>query len=336
MIRFEHMITAVDSHTEGEPTRIITGGMPRVPGSTMQARVDYLRDHLDHLRTALVLEPRGHAAIIVAYLLPPLSSDADAAVVFGNDNGLLGMCGHGAIGVATVMVATGMVSAVEPVTEVLLDTPAGPVLCSVRVRGGRPMSVALQNVPSFVHRRDVVIPVEGIGEVVVDLAFGGNWFAFAHQDVVGVEVNRGNLDQLMSIAMAIRSSLDSQGIRGVQPLTGAEEVIDHVKIYRSLEGRPGPGTVDLTLCPGVAYDRSPCGTGTSAKLALLHAKGVLDVSESVEFESIIGTRFRARIVKETKVGDRPAVVPEIEGSAHITGIQQFTIDRDDPLRYGFR
>ena len=332
MIRFEHILTGVDSHTEGEPTRIITGGMPRVPGATMAERVEYLRDHLDYLRTALVLEPRGHDAIVIAYLLPPVTPGAHAGVVFANDDGILGMCGHGSIGVATVMVAMGMVAATEPTTEVLFDTPAGLVNCSVCVRDGRPVSVALQNVPSFVYQRDAVIPVTGLGDVTVDVAFGGNWFGFVHQDQVGIEVARANLDRLMSSAMAIRSSLESEGIHGVHPQTGAKGVIDHIKIYGNLGGTKG--TKDLTLCPGVAYDRSPCGTGTSAKLALLHAKGILGVGETVEFESIIGTRFRARIVNETTVGDLPAVVPEIEGSAYITGIQQFTIDRNDPLRYG--
>ncbi len=171
MIRFEHILTGVDSHTEGEPTRIITGGMPRVPGATMAERVEYLRDHLDYLRTALVMEPRGHDAIVIAYLLPSVTPGAHAGVVFANDDGILGMCGHGSIGVATVMVATGMIAATEPTTEVRFDTPAGLVSCSVSVRDGRPVSVALQNVPSFVYRRDAVIPVTGIGDVTVDVAF---------------------------------------------------------------------------------------------------------------------------------------------------------------------
>lgn len=336
MIRFEHILTAVDSHTEGEPTRIITGGLPRVPGETMSDRVQYLHDKLDHLRTALVLEPRGHAAIIVAFLLPPVSEGAHAGVVFANDDGWLGMCGHGTIGLATTMVAMGMVEAVEPDTEIRLDTPAGPVSCQVRVRGGRPVSVAMHNVPSFVFKRDVVATVEGIGDVLVDIAFGGNWFGFVHRDQVGIEVEKGNLRKLMSVAMDIRRSLQVQGIRGVHPVSGVEGIVDHIKIYQPMEGVRGPGTRDLTLCPGVEYDRSPCGTGTSAKLALLHAKGSLAVGEDTDFESIIGTRFRARIVEETKVGDLLAVVPEIEGSAYITGLQQFTIDRDDPLKYGIR
>lgn len=335
MPEFELTIPAIDSHTAGEPTRIVTGGLPAVPGGTMADKRAWLRDNLDHLRTALVLEPRGHDAVVLAYLLPPCDARAQLGVVFANDAGYLGMCGHGAIGVATVAVDRGMVAAAEPVTEVVLDTPAGCVTCRVKVAGGRVRSVAMENVASFLYETDVVVPVPGRGKVKADVAYGGNWFAFVHEEDLGIPVEMGNLRELLAAATELRSSLREQGFRCVHPETGAEEAVDHVKVWRELPG-VAHGARAMTLCPGAAYDRSPCGTGTSAKLAVLHGRGELGPGQEFVSESVVGSRFLARIVAETKVGDRAAVVPEIEGSAWITGLQQLVLDPDDPLKYGIK
>lgn len=333
MLSFEQMIQAVDSHTAGEPTRVVTGGLPQIPGATMAEKRDALqRDH-DHLRRALVLEPRGHDAIIVAYLLPPTRDDADLGVVFVNDAGYLGMCGHGAIGLATTAVAMGMVPAVEPVTTIRLDTTVGLVECKVRVEGGRPKSVTITNVPSFLYRQRVVVPVHGFGKVAADIAYGGNWFAFVEAEQLGLMVEKAHLPVLMQAATAIRESMVREGIRGVHPDVGEEEVVDHIKLFAPLDG-DRPGARSLTLCPGTAYDRSPCGTGTSAKLAVLHAKGELATDEWFDSDSVLGTRFEARVLETTKVGEHDAVVPEITGSAWITSMSTFVIDPDDPCRYG--
>ncbi|HEB52631.1 MAG TPA: proline racemase [bacterium] len=323
------MIQAVDSHTAGEPTRVVTGGLPRLRGSSMADKREQLRREHDDLRRSLVFEPRGHDAIVLAYLVPPSDPAADLGVVFANDAGYLGMCGHGAIGVATVAVATGVVAAVEPVTEVVLDTPAGSVTCRVSVTGGRPTSVTIRNVPSFLYRQRVIVPVHGFGKVAADIAYGGNWFAFVEADQLGLRVDRAHLQVLMQAAAAVREALVREGVRGTHPDGGADQIIDHVKLFVPIDGER-PGARALTLCPGAAYDRSPCGTGTSAKLAVLHAKGELAVGEWFDSESVIGTRFRARIVEQTTVGDYPAVVPEIEGSAWITAFATFVTDPTDP------
>ena len=327
MISFERVLQAIDSHTEGDPTRLVTGGLPRVPGATMVDKREWLRAHCDELRTALVHEPRGHDAIVVAFLTEAVSAGADVGVVFANDAGWLGMCGHGAIGVASALAALGTIPVREPETPFVLDTPAGVVQARVRVASGRPHSVVLQNVPSFVHALDVIVPVEGRGKVRADIAYGGNWFAFVDDEQLGIEVVPANLEPLMQAALAIRAGLAAAGIRGRDPRTSVDAPIDHVKIGRHRA---------LTLCPGRAYDRSPCGTGTSAKLAVLHARGKLGVGVDFVYESILGTRFVARILGTTEVAGRAAVLPQIEGRAFVTGLQQFVLDADDPLRHGFR
>lgn len=333
MLQFSHSIQAIDSHTAGEPTRVVTGGLPAIRGATMADKRAGLQRAHDHLRRALVLEPRGHDAIVLAYLLSPCRAGADLGVVFANDAGYLGMCGHGAIGVATVAVATGMVAAQEPVTELVLDTPAGAVACRVAVDGGRPTSVTITNVPSFLFRQRVVVPVHGFGKVAADVAYGGNWFAFVEADQLGLMVEKNHLPVLMQAATAIREALVREGVRGRHPDRDDDEIIDHVKLFAPLDG-PTPGARALTLCPGAAYDRSPCGTGTSAKLAVLHAKGELATGEWFRSQSVLGTEFRARVVSTTDVGGNPAVVPEIEGSAWITGFATFVVDPDDPCAFG--
>lgn len=332
MLQFSQFVQAVDSHTAGEPTRIVTGGLPPIPGATMAQKRSHLQRSFDHLRRALVLEPRGHDAIVLAYLLPPCHPDAHLGVVFANDAGYLGMCGHGAIGVATVAVSMGMVKAVEPITEVILDTPAGVVTCKVHVHGGRPKSVTITNVPSFLFRQRAIVPVHGFGKVAADIAWGGNWFAFVEADQLGLEVGKVHLPVLMQAATAVREALVREGVRGVHPDRGEPEIIDHVKLHADLDDAFGSRA--LTLCPGAAYDRSPCGTGTSAKLAVLHGKGELEVGQWFVSESVLGTRFRARVVKETKVGEFSAIVPEVEGSAWITGFPNFVLDPEDPCVHG--
>ncbi len=335
MLSLNAVVQAIDSHTEGEPTRILTGGLPAVRGATMAEKREQLRLHHDHLRRALVHEPRGHDAIVLAYLLPPCDPKAHLGVVFANDVGYLGTCGHGSIGVAMVAVATGMVPAVAPETTVVLDTPAGPVHCAVKVQDGRSVSVRITNVASFLWRRDVPFALPDGRKGKADVAYGGNWFAFVDARSLDLAVVPAQLGPLMSTAMAIRDALRASGVRGTNPHTGREEEVDHVKLYVPLEGALAPGARALTLCPGTAYDRSPCGTGTSAKLAVLHARGELAVGTSFCSQSVLGTGFRARIVAETTVGGRPAIVPEVEGSAFVTGFQTFVLDPADPLVHGF-
>lgn len=325
------VVEAIDSHTEGEPTRVVTAGLGEILGESMAAKSAFLENNFDEVRRALVNEPRGYDAIVLAYLTAPVTEEADAGVVFANDDGYLGMCGHGTIGVATVLVRLGLIEAREPTTEVVLDTPAGQVTATVHVEGGAPRSVAFRNIPSHVQREGLSITVPDFGDISIDIAYGGNWFGFVSSDQVGLPVEPSRLDDLMAAAKKIRRALEVEGI------TGDDQArIDHLVIWAD-ESRPGqPACRALTLCPGNAYDRSPCGTGTSAKLALLHARGELAQGQPYLSRSILGTEFRGSVVGVTKAGDRDAVIGEIEGSAYVTGVQRFVLDPDDPWVHGLR
>lgn len=325
------VIEAVDSHTEGEPTRVVTGGLGAVPGDTMAAKSAFLRENCDEVRRALVNEPRGHDAIVLAYLTDPVTENAQAGVVFANDDGYLGMCGHGTIGVATVLARLGLVEIGDPSTDLILDTPAGQISATVRSEAGVPRSVAFRNVPSFVHREGIPVSVPDLGDVTVDTAYGGNWFGFVANEQVGIPIEPGRLEDLMAAARKIRRAMEAGGVTGDG---GAR--IDHLVIWADESSPDQPAARALTLCPGTAYDRSPCGTGTSAKLALLHARGALAADQVYRSRSILGTEFLGRVVETSSADGRDAVIGEIEGSAFVTGIQKFVLDPDDPWVHGLK
>jgi proline racemase len=325
-------LSAVDSHTEGMPTRVITDGVGVIPGETMLERRLHFEAHCDHLRLLLMREPRGHAAMSGAILQPPAREDADWGVVFIEVSGCLPMCGHGTIGVATVLVETGMVEVVEPETIVRLDVPAGLVEARVAVQGGRATAVTLRNVPSFLAARDQAVEVPGLGEVRFDLAYGGNFYAIVVAASVGLDVEARYADALVSAGTAVMAAIDEEG-PPVHPeddrIAGCRHVIFTAP---GLDGADARGATSIH--PGW-LDRSPCGTGTSARLAQLHAKRELAVGVPWIHESVIGSRFTGRIVGETEIGGFPAIVPEITGRAWLTGTGQYLLDPADPFPDGF-
>ena len=331
-MRAARALSAVDSHTEGMPTRVITGGVGVVPGATMAERRRHFIAHMDQLRLLLMREPRGHGAMSGAILQPPARADADWGVIFVEVSGCLPMCGHGTIGVATVLVETGMVPVTEPETVVRLDTPAGLVEAHVAVEAGRARSVTLRNVPAFLHARDVDVEVPGLGTVRLDLAFGGNFYAILPAASVGLEVDPGRAGELIDTGLAIMAAVDAAGppVHPEDPrITGCHHVILHAP------GRDGAdGRAATAIHPGW-LDRSPCGTGTSARMAQLHARGELALGTPWVHESVIGTRFTGRLVEAAEVAGRPAVVPEITGRAWVTGMGQYLLDPEDPFPAGF-
>jgi len=331
-MRARRTIQAVDSHTEGMPTRVVTGGVGRIPGETMNDRRLYAMQHLDGLRGFLMNEPRGHAAMSGALLQPPARDDADWGVVFIEASGFLPMCGHGTIGVATVLVETGMVEVTEPVTEIRLDVPAGLVIARVRVEDGRAVDVTIENVPSFVDRLDSRIEVPGLGEITYSVAFGGNYYALVDLEQVGLPFDRARQDDIVRAGLAIMEAINEQA-PPVHPVLEGANHVHHVEFIA-----PGSDAVRsrhaMAIYPGW-FDRSPCGTGTSARMAELHARGELALDTPFVNESFIGTEFTGRLVGETTVGDRPAVVPTITGRAWITGLGQYLLDENDPFPEGF-
>jgi proline racemase len=323
---------AVDSHTEGMPTRVITGGVGTLPGETMLERKLHFERHMDDLRLLLMREPRGHGAMSGAILQPALHPEADWGVVFIEVSGCLPMCGHGTIGVATVLVETGMVEVREPETVVRLDTPAGLVEARVAVAAGRARSVALRNVPSFLLHRDRTVKVDG-RTLTYDMAFGGNFYAILPAESAGVEVEPARAPELIERGLELMEAIDAAD----RPVHPADERIAGCKhVIFTAPGVDGPRSQRsaTSIHPGW-LDRSPCGTGTSAKLAALHARGELGVGEEFVNRSLIGTRFGGRIVAETEIGGRPAVVPEISGRAWITGTGEYVLDPEDPFPAGF-
>lgn len=331
-MRARRTIQAVDSHTEGMPTRVVTGGVGRIPGATMNDRRLYAIEHLDGLRGFLMNEPRGHAAMSGALLQPPARDDADWGVVFIEASGFLPMCGHGTIGVATVLVETGMVEVTEPVTEIRLDVPAGLVIARVRVEDGRAVDVTIENVPSFVDRLDSRIDVPGLGEITYSVAFGGNYYALVDLDQVELPFDRSRQAEILEAGLRIMDAINEQAPPVHPTLEGANHV-HHVEFIA-----PGSDAVRsrhaMAIHPGW-FDRSPCGTGTSARMAELHARGELALDTPFVNESFIGTEFTGRLVGETTVGDRPAVIPTITGRAWITGLGQYLLDENDPFPEGF-
>ena len=325
-------VTAVDSHTEGMPTRVVTGGVEPIPGATMLDRKHHFEAHADDQRLLLKREPRGHGAMSGAILQPPARDDADAGVVFIEVSGCLPMCGHGTIGVATVLVEEGMVAVAEPETVVRLDVPAGLVEARVAVRDGRARGVTLRNVPSFASALDAAVDVPGLGTVAYDMAYGGNFYAIVDATSVGLEVEPARAGELIARGADVMAAINA----AAPPVHPEDERIAgcrHV-IFTAPGGDGADARGATSIHPGW-LDRSPCGTGTSARLAQLHARGALSVGEPFVHESVIGSRFTGRIVAETEVAGRPAIVPEITGRAWITGRAEYVLDPEDPFPAGF-
>jgi proline racemase len=331
-MRASRYFSAVDSHTEGMPTRVITGGLGVVPGATMQERRLYFERNLDDLRLLLMREPRGHSAMSGAFLQPPTRPDADWGVLFVEVSGLLPMCGHGTIGVATVLVECGMVVVTEPDTIIRLDTPAGLVEASVTVRDGRAERVSLRNVPAFVVGLDAEVEVDGFGTVRYDMAFGGNFYALVAADSVGLDPVPASGQRLIDAGLAIASEIN-RSARPVHPLDAAIGGCKHVVFHAG--GDDGAHARNATAIHPGWLDRSPCGTGTSARMAALHARGELAIGEEFVNESVIGSRFVGRLVQETSVGELQAVIPEVSGRAWITAMGQYLLDPTDPFPTGF-
>ncbi|GAB3398725.1 proline racemase family protein [Humibacter soli] len=331
-MRSSKLFTAVDSHTEGMPTRVVTGGVGVIPGSTMNERRLYFIEHFDHIRKLLVNEPRGHSAMSGAILQPPTRPDADFGVLYIEVSGCLPMCGHGTIGVATVLVETGMVEVTEPVTRIRLDTPAGLVVANVAVEDGHASSVTIENVPSYCERLDQAVTVPGLGDVPYSLAFGGNFYAMVRLDDIGLPFDRSAAQQIMDAGLRIMAAINEQDPPS-HPLIDGIDHCHHVEFIA-----PGSDATysrhAMAIHPGW-FDRSPCGTGTSARMAELWARGELSLGDDFVNESFIGSTFTGRLIEETSVEGIRAVIPTITGRAWITGIGQYLLDPTDPFPEGF-
>lgn len=310
-------IRIIDSHTEGEPTRVVLDGAPDLGGGTVAAQARVMRERFDWFRAAVVNEPRGHDALVGALVVPAAAPGAVCGVIFFNNVGLLNACGHGTIGLARTLAHIGRIG----VGRHLFETPVGVVSVDIDAEGG----IALDNVPSYRHAHDVAVDVHVDGRTRVmhgDVAWGGNWFFLVSDHGEAIELAR--VDRLTTVAWAIREALERRGVTGKDG-----GVIDHVELF----GPPSRADCDsknFVLCPGKAWDRSPCGTGTSAKLACLVADGKLAFGAEWRQESVIGSRFVGRMRAENG-----AWIPTIRGQAYVTAESTLLIDPGDPFRHGF-
>ncbi|MDI7260151.1 MAG: proline racemase family protein [Thermodesulfobacteriota bacterium] len=332
-MRIERMIQTVDSHTAGEPTRVITGGLPHIPGETMVEKMNYFRKHLDFIRTSIIQEPRGHRDMIGAVLLPPSTKEADFGVFYMTPLKYLNMCGHGSIGVATIIVDIGLKEASEPITKVLLDTPAGVVTVNVHVKNGEVVAAGLVNVPSFLYADRVRILIPEIEELTVEVAFGGNFYILVNADALRITLSPENVPQFHKHSGPIADEVNKI-VRAIHPEEKEVTLVRSVLFYGA-PTHPQARTKTLLIGSSGTVDRSPCGTGTSAKMGVLYAHGELSQGDTYCTESIIGTLFQGKVLEEKKVGSFTAIVPEITGSAYITGFHQFTLESSDPLKHRF-
>jgi proline racemase len=339
------MITAVDAHACGEPGRVITGGVVDVPGKTMFEKMVYLKDHRDDIRKRMLREPRGYPAVCCNVILPPTHPDADAGYVIMEQTEYPPMSGTNTICVTTVLIETGMVPVTEPVTELTLEAPAGLIKVRADLVNGKVKKVTFENVPAFAVHLDAKIEVPQLGTVTVDVAWGGMFYVIADGGQFGLRIAPDEGGEIVRIGEMIKTAAREQ-LAAVHP---ENPEISGVSISE-LTGPPtnpdavaknavtvATGTVDWNrpeTWTGV-LDRSPCGTGTCARMAVLHAKGELSLNQDFPHEGILGTIFTGRLIRETSVGEYPAVVPTLAGAAWITGFAQYVVDPEDPFPNGF-
>ena len=326
-------VLTVDAHTAGEPLRVIVEGFPALEGATILARRRDAQAHHDGLRTALMWEPRGHADMYGCIVVPPVSPGADFGVLFTHNEGYSTMCGHGIIAVATVALELGVVPHRGDETVVGIDTPAGFVQARGRRTGGRVSSVSFVNVPSFVASVGGEVDVPGLGRVAYDVAFGGAFYAFVDAPSLGLDLVPAEVDRIIAAGRAVKEAVVAAG----QPVHPGEPDLGFLygTIFVGPAADPSAHSRNVCVFADGEVDRSPTGTGVSARLALHHARGELTTGQDIRIESILGTSFTGRILDTTTVGPHAGVIPEVTGSAHITGRNEFWVDPADPLREGF-
>ncbi|MBF0211432.1 MAG: proline racemase family protein [Desulfamplus sp.] len=344
-MQINRIISTVDTHTAGEPTRIITAGIPNIVGKTMLDKKLWLQNNMDNVRKMVMLEPRGHKDMFGAILTQPVSEDADAGVIFMDGKGYLDMCGHGSIGSVTVLLNSGMIPINQEsgkTQKVVIDTPAGKITAHAEFENGVTTSVKICNVPAFYYD-SVVVELPSIGKINVNISYGGNFFALVNAEELNMEVDIANIDRLTAVGIEIRNRVNGL-IEVIHPESKNRCEVALTEIYQDALPETSDDTTksiskyhskNIVVFGNGQIDRSPCGTGTCAKMAYLYSKKKLAIGEPYIHASIINTTFVGRIIKETSAGDKKAILPEITGRAHITGFHNFVLEKDDPFNEGF-
>ena len=328
----QHTFPCIDGHTCGNPVRLVTGGAPLLKGANMlEKRAHFLAEY-DWIRTGLMFEPRGHDQMSGAILYPPTRDDCDIAVLFIETSGCLPMCGHGTIGTVTIALENGLVTPATP-GQLRLETPAGRVDVTYRQEGRFVEEVRLTNVPAFLYAEGLTAEVEGLGEVVVDVAYGGNFYAIVEPQKNFRDMADFSVSELVGLSPKLRAALNAK-YEFIHPEHPAINGLSHIL----WTGAPRAGEAqarNAVFYGDKAIDRSPCGTGTSARMAQLAAKGRLNAGDDFVHESIIGSMFKGRIEAAAEVAGRPAIIPSIAGWARVTGFNTIFIDERDPFAHGF-
>ncbi|WP_026573702.1 proline racemase family protein [Bacillus sp. UNC438CL73TsuS30] len=331
-MRANKVFTTIDTHTGGNPTRTVISGLPKLEGNTMSEKMLHMKREYDWIRKLLMNEPRGHDVMSGALITDPCHPDADIGVIYIETGGYLPMCGHDTIGVCTALVESGLIPIQEPITSLTLDTPAGLVEVEIVVESGKAKEVSFCNVPAFLLK-NVSIDVEGIGQVNADIAYGGNFYAIIDAKSVGLELTPENASVIIDKAITIRNAINEK-TDIVHPKHPFIQGLSHVEFFSEPTHEEADVKNTVIVPPG-GIDRSPCGTGTSAKLSVLYAKKQIEIGEDFVHESIVGSLFRGRVLGTTNEEGVEAVLTRITGSAWLMGMHRFFYHDEDPLKEGF-
>jgi proline racemase len=326
-------VSTIDYHTGGEPFRIVTGGVTPLRGATILDKRRFAAEHLDHIRKFLVFEPRGHADMYGCFVTEPVDSEGDLGVVFWHNAGYSTACGHGTIALVTWAIDSGFVEVDDTEVPVVVDAPSGRLRTMARIEGGRVRSVRFTNVPSFVHAENIVVSTSA-GELHLDIAYGGAFYASVHAPDAGLSVNPSDLTDLIELGREIKLAIEKEH-EIVHPVEPELRDVYGVMFFERLDAPEGLAQKNVTIFADGEVDRSPCGSGTSARLALLDKTGELPRGETLVHYSIVDSVFAARAVDDAEVDGIPSVITEVEGSAHVSGVHHFMLDPDDPIGTGF-
>ncbi len=331
-MKVHKIFTTIDTHTGGNPTRTLISGLPKLIGETMSEKMLYMKKKYDWIRKLLMNEPRGHDVMSGALLTEPCHPEADIGVIYIETGGYLPMCGHDTIGVCTALVESGLIPIQEPITSLKLDTPAGLVEVDISIENGKAKEVSFCNIPAFLLKR-VSVDVEEIGRVDADIAYGGNFYAIIDAKSVGLDLAPWNASNIIETAINIRNTINEK-TEIVHPQYPFIQGLTHVEFFTEPTHEEADVKNTVIVPPG-GIDRSPCGTGTSAKLAVLYASREISIGEEFVHESIVGSLFRGHILETTDVEGVEAVVTKITGSAWLMGMHRFFYHEEDPLKEGF-
>jgi proline racemase len=333
--RYPNQFCTIDSHTQGEPTRLLIGGTGDLPGDTIKEKRDFFASRYDHIRMLLTQEPRGHRGMFAAVVTEPVTREAQFGLIYMDAKRYPYLCGHATIGAVTTLIETGALAVEDGDSIITVDTPSGPLQAYAQVANSRVLSVGIDMVPSFVFQTDCSLEVPGFGQITVDLVCVGGFFAMVSAESLGIELSRENSQKLIALGMAIIDSANRE-LQVYHPHHPEVNTIDVTEFYAEApldsQGRSGSSVVTY----GESHiDRSPCGTGTTAKMTLLHHKGRLSLGQTYRNASPLGTVFEGRIVRELTIGEFGGIIGQVRGNATITGYHQFVLDQIDPFQRGF-